>query len=370
MAQEILTFLASEYEILKECPYHTQTDICQMSIGYCIESGLAFVLVAIYLVIRKLPKRTAQAGATRTICKMYRSFYTSAIFLAFSIQIAAIVFLVRANFGISTKGMEGYTIRITWAISILCLLALQYGLFLDDLVEDTLRATSDDHKELDKQSDADDSSSYTRPIPYFICIFLSVYPFLSSMLSMFGRSQIGNSPGSVVSDQNWGDIESMCFEGIATISDAEDTAMKVLTTVSWLAIYLLALLRLFSIGIPLEEMEAKLQGWLSMNAGEGKRSNNPWVYLVVGTTLILTVSQFWVYFRLQLVQNNLAHSIGSSTADLEWGFGQVVAVTLFAPVAVELILSLRKERSMFKHGKIENAPEHEISTTIQSRKTY
>jgi hypothetical protein len=216
------------------------------------------------------------------------------------------VFLVRANFGISTQNMRGYTVRIIWSVSILSIVALQYALFLSDLVDDFGKTTVCVHQESLGESEPSHKhklSSATRPIPYFVCVMLAIFPFSTTMVSIFGRSQISNSRGSVINTGGWDKIEKMCFKDVLVFSDHEETTIKVFVVLSWLTIYLLALLRLSELEIPLEEIEIKL---------------------------------------LQPLPKTIR---------------EVVAVTLFAPVLVDLIRSSRDEtKPRRSSAQLDNTP--------------
>jgi len=116
------------------------------------------------------------------------SYHDCSTFFTFSFQIAAIVVLVREDFGISTSGMGDATVRITQAASVLVLLPLLYLMLLprlrDDLVREAKRSTTHDQPS-------------QRFCLFVLCWVLALYPFYSKMNGAFGPSQANNKPGHI-----------------------------------------------------------------------------------------------------------------------------------------------------------------------------
>lgn len=63
--------------------------------------------------------------------------------------------------------------------------------------------------------------------------------------------------------------------------------------------------------------------------------------LCVAVFALLAV-QFWAFFRLRQVQKDINVVAGADFPDGRWTFGQIVAVTVFVPVLVEVVFSWRK----------------------------
>lgn len=50
---------------------------------------------------------------------------------------------------------------------------------------------------------------------------------------------------------------------------------------------------------------------------------------------IVAISQLWTVFRYRSLQQQVSQATGNQNVDSQWTFGQVAAVTIFAPVVVE-----------------------------------
>lgn len=97
---------------------------------YILENALGFIL-ALFLVFYQRKDIVDRVRDSKLLGQCLNvmfficdSFYDSAIFLTFSIQIASIVILVRLNFGVSANGMGDITARVTWVVSLLIMLSL------------------------------------------------------------------------------------------------------------------------------------------------------------------------------------------------------------------------------------------------------
>jgi hypothetical protein len=55
---------------------------------------------------------------------------------------------------------------------------------------------------------------------------------------------------------------------------------------------------------------------------------------IVTTTLVI---QFWAFFRIRKMQSRMVEAAGESFDDEKWTFGQIAAVMVFTPVAVEAL---------------------------------
>lgn len=62
----------------------------------------------------------------------------------------------------------------------------------------------------------------------------------------------------------------------------------------------------------------------------------PVVFAVLLLPLGLGVAVLWGIWRLRTLQMQLATGIGENYEGDDWGFGQVMAVTIFVPVLVEI----------------------------------
>lgn len=65
---------------------------------------------------------------------------------------------------------------------------------------------------------------------------------------------------------------------------------------------------------------------------------------------MLSVGLIWTFFRLQKSQSQLAQNAGTQDADAAWSFGQLVAVTVFAPVLGEAWYAWPRRVSLGEEG--------------------
>ena len=170
-------------------------------IGYSLENTLDFILALFVLACRhkyivdQVRDSKLLSQCWNVMFSICDSFYDSAIFLAFSIQIASIVVLKRLNFGVNANGMGDNTARITWAVSLLTMLPLIYVAYISSPLQEPGNNIS-----LISASMPKDGSSENRTFALFVvCWLLSVYPFLSRMISTFVPSAIGSGNTKIIS---------------------------------------------------------------------------------------------------------------------------------------------------------------------------
>jgi hypothetical protein len=208
-----------------------------MTIGYFLENIAAFLFTCAVLLCRGFPA-IASKRFRRVLGKTYDSFYVCAVFLTFSIQIAAIITLAEANFGLTTNGMGAYTVQITWTVSVLTLFPLTYVALMKNLIrEPHPPANRSQQVDPSPEEKIEKGRESLRTYLYLICIGLSLYPFISSMFSMYGPSQIGDSPGKAINNTDWLIVQSACFGGPSFVTNQENNAMYACLTISWVIIY-------------------------------------------------------------------------------------------------------------------------------------
>src|SRR6266480_188404 len=293
-----------------------------MVIGYYLENILAFLLTVLSISLRRATSTTSVSRWTKILTHIYESFFTCASFLTFSLQVASIVVLSWVDYGISATSMGGLTLEITWAISIISLCPLVYGIFFPDLF--TSPSEQDGKTERVRKS--------LRFTIFIICWLPSLYTFITSSLHTFGESEIGNHPDALISYEDWGILENICWSGIPQLSAAETTAMVTSRMVSWIVINLLAIGKLVQVGLKRHHDEsniAKVAGQIESEL----RSSHALLFILP----VLSITQFWTFQRLQPLQFDMSDAAGNSDMDRQWTFGQVVAVTAFTPVLVEAV---------------------------------
>lgn len=165
-----------------------------------IGTGLTFV----FLVMSTSSRRKQRAGLRIILSRTFRAYYDSAIFVAFAVQLASVVTLVKVNFGLSANGMGANNIQITWIVSLLTLLPLSYGVFIFRTQDQVLienggpeRPIEGEEKRKKKEDKA--KSKYSHLFLLFIVAWMpSAYPFISRMVC----TSVGCKPTQLKSQPN------------------------------------------------------------------------------------------------------------------------------------------------------------------------
>ncbi|KAJ6259200.1 hypothetical protein Dda_6098 [Drechslerella dactyloides] len=314
------------------------------------------------------------------IAECIKALYASILWLCASIQIASIVLLVGVDFGIAAAGIEFPTMEITWTVSVLTMLPLLQLTFLPEFQKISYSRThahtrfaTDDRemydlpphmrnvrKECERESVKCGNFRF-RLKALIICWFLSIYPFLSRMLETFAPSKIGDEPGNVISTTDWGAIENLCLSDVERISESHRTTFMAFGIAGWLWITIytaLCLVRLFYYyregpnsrgSMRLERSMEIMPADVDIGAeGRGMGEISPiasWrskmrlgsvrCALIVVTPLLVGFN-LWAVFRLQRYQSDIASQSSNGDGQADWGFGQIVAIMIFAPVALEI----------------------------------
>jgi hypothetical protein len=309
-----------------------------MTVGYFLESIIAFTLTCTALAARHRSVRSSIVD--QVLPKTYEVFHSYAIFLTFSIQIAVTLVLIRTNYGINTNGTGAFTLQITWTVSLMSLLPLMYALFMPGLFEvdqHTTQPQIDDQVPSEKKHEERMARSL-RLCLYILCWMLSIYPFVSSLLNKFGPSQIGDGPGTAISTHDWGIIESICFDGVKRIEVSEARVMDAFLLATWLFVYLSSAGRLLYLAFgeccsDREIIDSPAPKNITKKIVERAH------LLILLLVPFFTIGQAWTYLRLQAAQMEMASKSNNSDSDRQWSFGQVVAVSVFAPVVVEAVFA-------------------------------
>lgn len=177
-----------------------------MAIGYVLESAIGAAIISAFLLLNARPELDTRV-ARLLLANASKTFYDNAIFFTFAIQIASIITLAKANFGISAEGMGAVTMKIAWLVSILTLLPLLPFVLRPALFEESKEtvagtnafnvALSSQDTEEDKCLTGNDQEWTTtkinarqgqRFLMLVICWAMSFYPFFSRMAGTFGIS--------------------------------------------------------------------------------------------------------------------------------------------------------------------------------------
>lgn len=305
-----------------------------MIAGYIIENVLGFVLVSSLFILRRgIPEHQQTSSAApllRYLAVATRgcdSFHDCTVFFTFSIQLACIVVLARLDFGVSANGMGDSTAKITWAISLLTMLPITYVAFNPGLLRyQSAQIPSRSQKSKDRKEQL-------RFLLFALCLLLFIYPFLSRMMETFGPSMIGGN-STIISTSEWDIIQSMCVASVDPITSKEVVTMDVFSVAGSLSVCLLGLTKV--IWLAIKKHHGRSQFVQYVHDRSSKWGHTTLLALALFVLVpYFAVSQLWTVFRLRRFQEQVSAHSGNADSDVQWTFGQIVAVTIFVPVLVE-----------------------------------
>ena len=313
-----------------------------MIVGYVLDHilGLILSLLVVFTNDRSHPSRF------RTLTRSLKAFQSCAIFLAFSIEIAAIVVLVKEDFGVDTRELGDFTARITHAVAMLVLLALVYVILAGGARKpDTKHAPMQPvlYSASAQHFVGQGSDSFVLIV---LCWALSFYPFYSRMNAAFGPSKISNKPGSAIDTNQFGRIRGVCFDGVQQISGSEDHLMSAVIVLTYIPLSLYILTRIVWLGVERNHADSAFHNRLVI-IRDAMPPAAVTTASFVGFALVpvLACGLLWSIVRVRSAQQALTAYINSTDSDGAWTFGQIVAVTVFAPVLVECWISVGAERA-------------------------
>jgi hypothetical protein len=329
-----------------------------MLAGYILEHIVGIILIL--TAVCSFP--TMNRWRLRVIERATIVFHDCAVFFAFSVEIAATILLLREETGISTSGMGDATVRITQAVSLLVLLPTAYLFLLNAYVEHGRsgceHSTRDKHRarqivelksvnRLPIEALEDKEASKPQRLVFAVLVWLlSFWPFYSSVYTLAGPSKIGSEPNSAITPGQFQEIQNMCLSGIHDISPAEIAAMAAFEIFGYLFFSLLVLGRIIWLGVAKHHQQLRpylaARQWLASKTGQ----RSVLVINVVCMALIpmTACGLLWTVFRTRQLQMDMATKVGGVDTDGQWTFGQIIAVTVFVPVVLELWNACREEQ--------------------------
>lgn len=292
-------------------------------VGYFLETTLGFGFILSLAMSEKFPPMQAKTILKSILSKGRETFADSAGFFSASVQIACMIVLVRKDFGISATGFGGFTVQITWAVAVICILPLLYPLLI-----------LEPNQEIRKRKN------------YRLFLFCAswlpfCYTCISQLIGDFAPTQVGQGAGSggvtIITFEEWDALTALCLTGVGTLSDKEQ---KVLSCFGAAASILVSGYGLLSVMwlIGTRQWPEKMKELT--NRMPRPLSENQRAMFLIGISAVviplLTIPQLWGIVRLRGMQKTLSDASGSAYADNQWTFGQVTAVMLFAPVFTEI----------------------------------
>lgn len=267
-------------------------------------------------------------------------FYEIAIFFTFSIQLASIVMLARLDFGISASGMGDSTAKITWAISLLTMLPLMYIMYMPSLLQERQVDINQDSN----RQEAQKSREKLRFLLFIICWLLSVYPFLSKMISTFGPSPTSVPSGDkcldmscpITSSAAWSVLQNMCIGDVNwRFTNGETLAMNLFGVMGSLFVSLCAVIKLVFHALQRQHPCSKLLKLVRQHCSKIKFQGFPLSSTLFLILPVIGITQIWTVLRLRQFQQQVSTASQNSDVDGQWTFGQVAATTVFVPVLIE-----------------------------------
>lgn len=308
-------------------------------ISYIMIHVLGMLLTGLYIYSLYLPSKNDSFRAA--IRQLLDKFHDSTAFVCFSIQVAAFVLLIREEAGISTSGMGDGTVKITEAVSLLTLLPLAYAFILLERERGQHASSSSDEKDsIERQySHTGDLSESTRFPLLVLCWLLAFFPFYCKMNNAWAPSKISNQPGAPITLDQFDHVTRICLEGVQVISPAESTFMAALAVLCYVPMSVIVLGRVVFLALQKHHQGSGLYKKLA------HKCSRDWVSRTVTWALIaiplLAAGLLWSVFRVKRFQVQLTQQLNVEDPEGEWAFGQVAAVTVFAPVFIEVWIQCR-----------------------------
>lgn len=297
-------------------------------IGYALDHilGLGISVAALYFASHRKQRFKDIAWSC------LNAFSDCSMIFALAIQIAATLVLVREDFGKSTSNMGDDTVRITQAVSMVVLLALTYPIL-------AFRMRPKQTKEaVNCRAEVQESS--IRFGQFVFCWLLAFYPFYSKMNAAFGPSRIGNTHHSsgqtVLTAEQFEVIEQVCFGESRPITTLEDNFMTAFVILTYVPLSLFVLGRVLWLGVEEKHPGSRLHRFLQgCRRSISERCMNWILWGCYGAVPLLASGLLWSIIYTQRSQEQLTASFGGTDSDSDWTFGQIVALTVFAPVVIE-----------------------------------
>ncbi|MCJ1270355.1 hypothetical protein MMC22_010251 [Lobaria immixta] len=297
-----------------------------MIVGYIFENILGFVLALSLWLLRRRAKSNLIERWTRVAAHGCGCFYESAIFFTFSIQLASIVMLVRLDFGISASGMGDSTAKITWAISLLTMLPLMYIMYMPGLLQERQANINQDSKRRAAQI----ARQKLRNILFVVCWLLSVYPFLSRIISTIGPSPIDST--SILA---WDIVQTMCIGDVRQPTNGETLATDIFGVMGSSFVSLCVVIKLIFHALQRQHPGSTLLKFIRQRCLKVGTQDFPLSSTLFLILPVIGITQIWTILRLRQFQQQISNASENLDLDCQWTFGQVAATTIFVPVLVE-----------------------------------
>jgi hypothetical protein len=277
------------------------------------------------------------------------SFFDSAVYFALAIEIATTTILVAKDYESTITAFGDYESRIATIACTLCLLPLTYPIII----------LSYPSSPCDK--DTRDKQAYRKCL-FCIAVLASVYPFLSQSVRTWTPTQIGDGRGdggvTYVDTHDWDIVEKVCIGTVEYLTERENTIIGAFQMVASLFVILFSICILVPPALrrlsyrygddhPIRKPMTAFCSRLSRTCQQ-----SPLKYILLVVPVCLAAPLLWGFWRIRTLQTQLAMATGREYEGDEWGFGQVMAITIFVPVAAEMIFAAMRGRgpAMVENG--------------------
>ena len=269
------------------------------------------------------------------------SFFDSAVYFALAIEIATTATLVAKDYESTTTAFGDYESRISTIACTVCLLPLTYPITILSYRQPPCgKGTGDKH-------------AY-RKFLFCIAVLAYIYPFLSQSVRTWAPTRIGHGRGdggvTYVDTHDWDIVEKVCFGTLESLTERENTIIGAFQMVASLFIILYCICILVSPALrrlnyrygddhPVRKPMTAFCSRVSRTCQQ-----SPLKYILLVVPVCLAAPLLWGFWRIRTLQTQLSMTTGREYEGNDWGFGQVMAITIFVPVAVEMIFAAMRGR--------------------------
>lgn len=309
----------------------------KMIVGYAIDHiiGLALSILLTFLISRNSLRYIDLAQE----CLITYAY--CAIFFALSTEIATLIVLIREEFGTDTNGLGDCTVRITEAVAMLVLLPqvypmLRYSIGASNESPESRAFPNKGEGKSDRAANDDDEGTQgsNRFALLVICWALAFFPFYTKMDNAFGQSKIRRH--GVISPEQFDTIEDICWRDVDQITATEDKLMTAFVMLAYIPLSLFIIGRIVVLRVQHDPPESALRRRVQALR---RKAHGRVAVILTGATFVaiplVACGLLWSVIRTRAAQQQLTASYGAFDSDNEWTFGQIVAITLFAPVVVD-----------------------------------
>lgn len=291
--------------------------------------------------------------------KAYARYAQAAVVLGFSVQVAAMVLIIRKLFGISGLNFGSLTVEVTWAAALLSILPLPLAYLVpSDLLQQQGR-DADSPQQAHKEPEEPRDLLLLWTTPAWV---LFLFTFACRMTSYYSIGQVGGvGTGQVTSGGEAQNIKELCFRRYSVIPPKEQLAFDIFALGGSLFVCLVFLGMLID-GVAKRGRSGR-RGSIHKSSLSAKLNTTAARVILILNILLWGTPQVYTIFRFRKIQSTLARSINMVNDDNQWSFGQIMAVVVFLPVVMQCIYELAN------WSVVEDNPVHVTVGSSNSQKT-